>query len=63
MKWNIDNADIANQIVLVPMEGICDSSFRSIVKSMVCGLIEIEMVSARAVMRLSMKNQRNTPYD
>lgn len=50
MKWKIGNVEIDNQIALAPMAGICDSSFRTIVKSMGCGLIETEMVSDKAVM-------------
>ena len=57
MKWKIGNVEIANQIVLAPMAGICDSSFRSIVKTMGCGLIETEMVSTRAVMHLNRKTR------
>ena len=40
MKWKIGNVKIANQIVLAPMAGICDHAFRSIIKTMGCGLIE-----------------------
>lgn len=50
MKWKIGNVEIANQVVLAPMAGICDSSFRTIIKSMGCGLIETEMVSDKAIM-------------
>lgn len=50
MKWKIANVEIDNQIVLAPMAGVCDSAFRSIVKSMGCGLIETEMVSDKAIM-------------
>ena len=57
MKWKIGNVEIANQVVLAPMAGICDSAFRRIVKSMGCGLIETEMVSTRAVMYLNRKTQ------
>lgn len=57
MKWKIGNVRIDNQIVLAPMAGICDSSFRRIVKSMGCGLIETEMVSTRAIMHLNRKTQ------
>ena len=32
------------------MAGVCDSAFRTIVKSMGCGLIETEMVSDKAIM-------------
>lgn len=57
MKWKIGNVKIDNQIVLAPMAGICDSSFRRIVKFMGCGLIETEMVSTRAIMHLNRKTR------
>ena len=44
MKWKIGNVEMDNQIALAPMAGVCDFSFRTIVKSMGCGLIETEMV-------------------
>lgn len=50
MKWKIGDVKIDNQVVLAPMAGVCDSAFRTIVKSMGCGLIETEMVSDKAVM-------------
>ncbi|RAP52764.1 MAG: tRNA dihydrouridine synthase DusB [Methanosphaera sp. rholeuAM270] len=49
MKWKIGNVQIDNQIVLAPMADICDSAFRSIAKSMGCGLLETEMVSDKAI--------------
>ncbi len=57
MKWKIGNVKIANQVVLAPMAGICDHAFRSIVKSMGCGLIETEMVSDKAIMYNNFKTQ------
>ena len=50
MKWKIGNVKIDNQICLAPMAGICDSAFRQIAKSMGCGLIGTEMVSAKSIM-------------
>ena len=50
MKWKIGNVEIDNQVVLAPMAGICDSAFRRIAKSMGCGLIETDMVSAKSLM-------------
>lgn len=50
MKWKIKDVGIDNQIVLAPMAGVCDSAFRTIAKSMGCGLIETEMVSDKAIM-------------
>lgn len=49
MKWKVGDVEIDNQVVLAPMAGICDSPFRTIAKSMGCGLIETEMVSDRGI--------------
>ena len=57
MKWKIGNVEIENQVVLAPMAGICDTAFRSIVKSMGRGLIETEMVSDKAIMYENFKTQ------
>jgi putative TIM-barrel protein, nifR3 family len=45
----IGNIKIDNQVVLAPMAGICNSSFRRIIKEMGCGLVYAEMVSDKAV--------------
>ena len=50
MKWKIGNVKIDNKVVLAPMAGICELTFRRIIKSMGCGLIETEMVSNKAIM-------------
>ena len=47
--WKIGNVEIDNRIVLAPMAGICNSSFRKIAKEMSCGLIYAEMVSDKAI--------------
>lgn len=47
--WKIGNIEIKNRIVLAPMAGICNSSFRRICKDMGCGLIYSEMVSDKAI--------------
>lgn len=49
MKWKISNLELDNQVVLAPMSGECDFAFRSIVKSMGCGLIGTEMISTIAI--------------
>ena len=49
MKWHIGNVEIDNQVVLAPMAGIGNSSFRKIIKSFGCGLIYAEMVSDKAI--------------
>ena len=45
MKWKIGNVEIDNQVVLAPMAGITNTTFRSICKSMGAGLVVGEMVS------------------
>lgn len=47
--WKIGNVEIKNRVVLAPMAGIGNSSFRRIVKEMGCGLIYAEMVSDKAI--------------
>lgn len=47
--WKIGNVEIKNQVVLAPMAGICNSSFRRICKEMGAGLIYAEMVSDKAL--------------
>ena len=49
MQWKIGNISIKNQVVLAPMDGICNSAFRRICKEMGCGLIYAEMVSDKAI--------------
>ena len=49
MKWKIGNVEIKNRVVLAPMAGISNSSFRRIAKEMGCGLIVAEMVSDKAI--------------
>lgn len=49
VEWKIGNVIIKNQVVLAPMAGICNSSFRRICKEMDCGLIYAEMVSDKAI--------------
>ena len=55
MEWKIGNVKIANQVVLAPMAGICNSAYRRICKEMGCGLIYAEMVSDKAI---SYNNQK-----
>ncbi len=49
MKWKIRDVEIANQVVLAPMAGICNSAYRRIIKEMGCGLMYAEMVSDKAI--------------
>lgn len=47
--WKIGDVEIENRIVLAPMAGISNSSYRKIIKQMGCGLIFAEMVSDKAI--------------
>ena len=47
--WKIGNIDIKNRIVLAPMAGISNTSYRKIIKEMGAGLIYAEMVSDKAL--------------
>ena len=49
MKFKIGNVEIKNQIVLAPMAGISNTSYRTIIKDMGVGLIYAEMVSDKAI--------------
>lgn len=49
MKWKIGNVEIENQLVLAPMAGISNTSYRKIIKKMGAGLIYAEMVSTNAI--------------
>lgn len=55
MTFQIGNITIKNQIVLAPMAGFSNTSFRKIIKQMGCGLIYAEMVSDKAIMYQSQK--------
>ena len=55
MEWNIGNVKIRNQVVLAPMAGITNTTFRSICKSMGAGLVVSEMVSDKALIYESKK--------
>ena len=57
MKWKIADVNIDNQVVLAPMAGICESTFRTIIKSMGCGLIETEMVSDRGIVHNNLRTK------
>ncbi len=49
MKWKIGNVEIDNQVVLAPMAGITNESFRGICKEMGAGLVVCEMISDKAL--------------
>ncbi len=49
MPWKIGNVEIQNRVVLAPMAGVGNASFRKIIKEMGAGLIYCEMVSDKAL--------------
>lgn len=49
MSFKIGNVEIKNQVVLAPMAGYSNTSFRKIIKEMGAGLIYAEMVSDKAL--------------
>ncbi len=49
MEWKIGNITIKNQIVMAPMAGYSNASYRKIIKRMGAGLIFAEMVSDKAL--------------
>ena len=49
MKWKIGNVEIENQLVLAPMAGISNTSYRKIIKKMGAGLINAETVSTHYI--------------
>ena len=53
--WKIGNVEIKNKIVLAPMAGISNTSYRKIIKEMGAGLIYAEMVSDKALVYKSAK--------
>ena len=55
MSWKIENVEIKNRIVMAPMAGFSNTSFRKIIKEMGVGLIYAEMVSDKALVYESKK--------
>jgi len=46
----IGDIELANQVVLAPMAGVCNPAFRLIAKEFGCGLVCAEMVSDKAIL-------------
>ena len=49
MTFKIGNVEIKNQVVLAPMAGVSNTSFRKIIKNMGAALVYAEMVSDKAI--------------
>ncbi|MDD4183811.1 MAG: tRNA dihydrouridine synthase DusB [Candidatus Izemoplasmatales bacterium] len=50
MKWKIGNIEINNQIVVAPMAGVTDPSYRRILKEFGAGLLYTEMISDKGIL-------------
>ena len=50
MKLKIGNVELDNNLVLAPMAGVTDMSFRQLCREQGCGLLVTEMVSAKAIL-------------
>lgn len=50
MKLKIGNVELENNLILAPMAGVTDQSFRLLCKEQGCGLLYTEMVSAKAIL-------------
>lgn len=48
-KWAIGPIQLANPLVLAPMAGVTDSSFRTLVKGYGCALVYTEMISDKGL--------------
>ena len=48
-KLKIGDVELDNNILLAPMAGITDLSFRKLCKEQGAGLVETEMVSSKAI--------------
>ncbi len=55
MKWNIKNLKFDNNVILAPMAGITNHSFRNIVSQMGACLVYSEMISSEAIIRNNKK--------
>ena len=51
MKWKIGNVEIPNRFVLAPMAGVTDLAFRRLCKEQGAGLLCMEMISAKALLK------------
>ena len=50
MKLKIGNVELENNLILAPMAGVTDLPYRLICRSMGCGMVVTEMVSAKAIL-------------
>lgn len=63
MTFKIGNIEIKNRVVMAPMAGFSNTSFRKIIKEMGAGLIYAEMVSDKALVYESAKTLKMLKMD
>lgn len=63
MTFKIGNSEIKNRVVMAPMAGFSNTSFRKIIKEMGAGLIYAEMVSDKALVYESAKTLKMLKMD
>jgi tRNA-dihydrouridine synthase B len=56
-KWAIGPVQLSNPLVLAPMAGVTDSSFRTLVKGFGCALVYTEMISDKGLIFANAKTR------
>ncbi len=63
MKWKIRDLEIDNQVLVAPMAGVTDISYRMILKEFGAGLIYTEMISDKGLLYENQKTYDMTEID
>lgn len=63
MKLKIGNVELANNVILAPMAGVTDLPFRVLCQEQGCGLVCMEMVSAKAILYKNKNTQELLQVD
>lgn len=63
MKLKIGNVELKNNVILAPMAGVTDLPFRVLCQEQGCGLVCMEMVSAKAILYKNRNTQELLQVD
>lgn len=63
MKLKIGNVELENNVILAPMAGVTDLPFRVLCQEQGCGLVCMEMVSAKAILYKNKNTQELLQVD
>ena len=63
MKLKIGNVELENNVILAPMAGVTDLPFRVLCQEQGCGLVCMEMVSAKAILYKNRNTQELLQVD